>query len=185
MVEFAQRCTATNTNGEPCKRAAELGTPVCHYHGGKAPQTLKAADRREKEETAARAAALLGVPVDTDPHRALIEELRRSQGVVFWLEQQIQEQGKTGFTENTMSGEQPSIWYKLWTRERDRLSRVAVECAKAGVAERRVAMVEENGRQLAQFARGLLHELQIPLDEHVTDVVRKQLAALPTIIDIE
>ena len=183
MVEFAQRCNATNRDGSPCKRSAELGTPVCHYHGGKAPQTLDVADRRQQEENAARAAALLGVPINTDPETALLEELRRAQGLVSWLQQQVEDAGLDGITDYT--GERPSVWYRLWTRERDRLAKVAVECAKAGVAERRVALVEENGRQLAQFARGLLHELQIPLDEHVLGIVRNQLTALPTTIDIE
>ena len=179
MVEFKKRCNATNRAGEPCRRAAELDTDVCHYHGGKAPQTLQAAERRVKEEKASRAAALLGLPINVDPHSALLEELHRAAGLVTWLQAQIEAQGIENVTEHTLSGERPSVWYRLWTRERDRLARVAVECAKAGVEERRVSIVEENARQMSQLIRAILHELQIPIDEHVSGIVRNQLALLP------
>jgi len=41
------QCTATSKqSGERCKQAAKLGGKVCHYHGGNAPQTVKANARR-------------------------------------------------------------------------------------------------------------------------------------------
>lgn len=179
MSDFEKRCNATNRQGEPCKRAAELGTDVCHWHGGKAPQTLAVAEKRQKEERAARAAELLGLPIDIDPHSALLEELRRVAGLVAWLQGQIEAQGVDRITEATIQGRKPSVWYRMWMNERDRLTKVATECAKAGVEERRVSIVEENARQMSQLIRAVLHELQIPIDEHVSGIVRNQLALLP------
>jgi len=40
------RCTAHARTGQQCKRSAMLGTTVCDFHGGKAPQVLAAARRR-------------------------------------------------------------------------------------------------------------------------------------------
>jgi hypothetical protein len=45
-VRPAVRCSARRSNGHPCKNYAMLGGRVCHAHGGRAPQTRKAAQRR-------------------------------------------------------------------------------------------------------------------------------------------
>jgi hypothetical protein len=178
MVEYLQRCNATNREGDPCKRSAELGTPVCYFHGGKAPQTLAVADRKKKEQSAARIVEILGLPRDIDPHEALIEELSRSAGNVAWLQSVLNDQGMDALTESTMGGRKTSVWYRMWTAERDRLTKVSAECARAGVQERRVSVIEENARQMSQLVRGILHELQIPIDEHVSKVVSDQFAIL-------
>ena len=186
MVDFAKRCVATNRKGEPCKRSAELGTDVCHWHGGKAPQTLNVAQKRQQEEKLARAAALLGLPIEVDPHTALVEELRRAAGNVAWLQGQVEERGIEGMVEHSdQYGGRPSVWYLMWTQERERLRAVSVECAKVGVEERRVSIVTENARQMSQMIRSILHALDIAIDERVSDIVKTQLMLGASVVHAE
>lgn len=46
LGETSRRCTATNRQGERCKRAPIVGGFVCALHGGKAPQVAGAARAR-------------------------------------------------------------------------------------------------------------------------------------------
>ena len=46
---IARQCTATNRVGIRCAKSAMLGQQICHIHGGKAPQNLRAARKRMLE----------------------------------------------------------------------------------------------------------------------------------------
>lgn len=46
---FAAKCTAHNRQGQQCQHWAIHGGNVCRWHGGAAPQTAAAAQRRIKE----------------------------------------------------------------------------------------------------------------------------------------
>lgn len=171
-------CSATNREGEPCKRMAEHGTAVCHYHGAKAPQVHNKGIERQKEEKAARAAQLLGIPVEIDPHSALLNELHRTAGLVEWVQEQIHNDQNAMVT-NQDGTKQLTPWFRLWQQERDRLTKVAESCARAGVEERRVAIIEDQGRLMSQLLRAVLSELGVPLDDETTRVVRRHLSYLP------
>ena len=171
-------CNATNREGDPCKREAEHGTAVCHYHGAKAPQVMAKGNERIQEQKAARAAQLLGIPVEIDPHSALLNELHRTAGLVEWVQKQIHNDNSAMTTDNN-GNKQLTPWFRLWQQERDRLTKVAESCARAGVEERRVAIIEDQGRLMSQLLRAVLSELGVPLDDSTTRVVRRHLAHLP------
>ena len=171
-------CGATNRAGEPCKRLAEHGTSVCHFHGAKAPQVAAKGEERLAEQKAQRAAQLLGIPIEIDPHSALLNELHRTAGLVQFLAEQI-ENDRSVMKVDSNGNRQATEWFRLWQQERDRLVKVADTCARAGVEERRVALIEDQGRLMSQLLRAVLSELGVPLDDTTTRVVRRHLALLP------
>jgi hypothetical protein len=155
---------------------AEHGTTVCHYHGAKAPQVRAKGEERLQQERARRAAELLGIPTEIDPHSALLQELHRSVGVVEWLAKQVQQAGTVLYVdEDGNEKNKTNVWFREWQRERDRAAKVAESCARAGVEERRVAIVEDQGRLMSQLLRAVLSDLGVPLDDATTRVVRRHL----------
>ncbi len=91
------RCGQTHTGctghkrgtGQPCRKPCRPGE-VCTHHGGRAPQVHAAQERRRAEQKAAAMVATLGLPVDTTPTEALLEEVRWTAGHVQWLRQRVQ-----------------------------------------------------------------------------------------------
>lgn len=124
-------------------------------------------------------AELLGIPIIVDPHTALLDELHKTAGLVEWLKDNIQHQGQI------VNGETTTIWMKLYQQERDRLTNVAEKCARAGVEERRVALVEDQARLVAQLLRSVLVELGVPLDDDTTRVVRRHIELMPVMAEME
>lgn len=52
-IDHMPKCTAKRQDGQPCSKNRMRGQLVCATHGGKAPQNLAAARRREAEAIAA------------------------------------------------------------------------------------------------------------------------------------
>lgn len=81
--------------GKTCELAPAEGAKRCWRHGGKAPQVQAAAERRVAEaaarETMARAVRTLGLPIDIDPGKALLDEIHWTAGHVAWLRDKVQE----------------------------------------------------------------------------------------------
>ena len=133
-------------------------------------------EQRMMEERAQKALQLLGMPREVDPHTALLEELHRTVGLVEWLAKQIHGEGTALATnEDGTPTQKASVWFRLWQQERDRAAKVAESCARAGVEERRVAIVEDQGRLMTQLLRAVLNDLGVPLDDKTTRVVRRHL----------
>lgn len=177
-MDDSRRCTATaKSTGERCRKAAIRGGTVCGTHGGSAPQTKAAAQRRLEEQAAAQAVTKYGLPRHVDPHDALLEEVHRTAGAVSWLGQIVStatdDRGK--LVESTMFGLQPSVWLKLYQQERDRLRQVAKTAIDAGIAERQVRLAEQQGELIAQVIRGILEDLGVADRPEVPTVVRRHL----------
>lgn len=88
-------CGARKRNGDPCGASPIKGGKRCVRHGGKAPQVLAAAARRlaeaEAKETMVKAVRTLGLPIDIDPGKALLDEIHWTAGHVAWLRDKVQE----------------------------------------------------------------------------------------------
>ncbi|WP_370297500.1 HGGxSTG domain-containing protein [Cellulomonas sp. HD19AZ1] len=56
------RCTAHTRRGAHCGQPRMAGQRVCRLHGGKSPQALAGAERRQGEERARRALGSFGAP---------------------------------------------------------------------------------------------------------------------------
>lgn len=178
-----------------CKRTAGAGTPHkgrgrCSRHGG----STKLAQRGADKEVAAELVQVYGLPVKVDPHSALLEELERTAGHVSWLFIKVQETAGTEDGEGLVgpvgqegpsesggwhhASVEPSVWLRLYQEERKHLVKVAADCIKAGIEERRVRIAEAQGMLIARAIQGILLDLGVADDPRAPEIVRKHLTAL-------
>lgn len=174
---------------EYCQRPPGWGTDHpgigrCKWHGGAAPNYAKKAQELE----AAKAVQLYGLPVDIDPHIALLDELARTHGHVLWLRQRVGEiqhstvtatsmVGPVGGGPEAIPGYEPNVWIRMYNEERDRLTKVAATCIKAGIAERQMKLAEWQGQAMATVLKNVLTRLEVIDHPDARQVVREELAA--------
>lgn len=181
-------CGATKRSGGPCTRPAgwgtsHAGTGACKLHSGSTPNGIKAAAKQQ----AAKAVAVYGLPVEVDPHTALLDELHRTAGHVAWLGDLISsgrmtaEQNPTSrvrkvrLDQGTLAGDIPLVWVSLYREERLHLARVAKTCIDVGIEERRVRVAEQTGQLLAGVIRGVLTDLGVADHPEAPAIVRRHL----------
>lgn len=193
-------CGAKNKSGEPCGLGPVPGAKRCGRHGGKAPQVKAAAERRLAEQAAVKqmetAVRTLGLPVDIDPGKALLDEIHWTAGHVAWLREKVQELeaeqlvwgkekhedgvGPQGVVDVTTEKAGPSVWYELYMKERDHLAKVCALALKAGIEERKVKLAESQGALVADVIRRILSALGLSPEQQalVPQVVPAELRAL-------
>lgn len=197
-----EKCIATNRNGDRCGKWPMKGSKVCRAHGGAAPQVKAAAARRLETAKAEAAAVTFGLPVEVDPHSALLGEVHRAAGVVAWLTLQVRELGadevvwgRTKEVEGHSSGEHGGDyssteegaavhqWVQLLGQWSDRLVRVAKAAIDAGVSERLVKLEEERGRLIADLLARVIDDPDAGLSpdqrQGLRVVAARHLRALP------
>lgn len=121
-----------------------------------------------------RVGSMYGDPIEVDPHEALLGEVRRSAGHVRWLGELIgrfesiddlkQFSGVNRGTEADdviFTWERPAVWVQMYQDERSHLAKVSKMAIDAGVAERVVAVAEEQGQIMAQGIQLLLDGLKL------------------------
>jgi hypothetical protein len=178
------RCNATTRAGGKCGQVAGwgcgdlVGVPGarCKLHGGMSPSGRKAGERHAAEQ----AVATFGLPRDVDPHRALREELSRTNGHVLWLADLIAGLESADGLKQFALGEgamweRPSVWYQLYAAERAHLVKVSEAAIKAGIAEREVRIAEEQGQQIAKVIRGVLDDVGVIPTADLPGIVRRHL----------
>lgn len=194
-------CGAKTRKGTPCEQPAGFGTQHpgvgrCRFHGGASPQ----AELSGQVFLARREAAVMGVPLDIEPHNAILECIRIAAGEVQYASDRIAELepeqavvpmtstltrpldlGKEGEsildTVQEIKVEQPAlhIWIVARRQAMDRLVQYSAVAIKAGIEERRVKLAESQGQLLVQVIRGVLQELGVLNRPEVPAIVRRQL----------
>ena len=193
-------CTSKTRDGDRCKNPPLPGQDVCRMHGGSSPQARAAAQRRLQTAAAQAAAHRLGVPIETSPQQALLDEVHRAAGMVAYYGQKVREladddakklvhgitkvETREGFQAGITKAAEPAVnvWLKLWNEERDRLTAVSVAAMRAGIEERRVLLAEQQGAMIAGAIRRILDRLNLTPDQRVLvgEIVPAELRALTT-----
>jgi hypothetical protein len=197
---MTETCGAKKRDGNPCGAAPIKGGKRCVRHGGRAPQVQAAAARRvaeaEAKEQMTKAVRTLGLPVDVDPGKALLDEIHWTAGHVAWLREKVQELeaeelvwGKTqhddgvgpqGVVDVTTEKAAPSVWYDLYLKEREHLAKVCALALRAGIEDRRVKLAENQGLLVADVIRSILNALGLTPEQQslVPEIVPRELRAL-------
>lgn len=198
-----RRCWGRSKNtGSQCNANAMTGQNVCRFHGGAAPHSRKAAEKRVAEERVRRFVETYGRKIETTATEALLDEVQWTAGHVTWLRERVQEIESEavvaaadrehplvwGVTKEKSGGEDrgtteeaaPNVWLKLYQQERSHLVKVCEVAIRAGIEERRVRLAEAQGALIAQAIRAILGELQLTPDQQarVPDIVPRHLRAL-------
>lgn len=180
-----QKCGAKARSGNPCGRPAGWGTSHpgtgrCKMHAGSTPTGIKAA----QNEMATVAVKTYGLPVEVDPHEALLDELHRTAGHVAWLAMKVQGledeklHGPVGGGEHSHAREEPHVWVRLYQEERVHLGRIAKTCIEVGIEERRVRLAERMGELFAAALGRILEQLGVADHPDAPKVVRRELQVL-------
>jgi hypothetical protein len=144
-----RRCQArSKQSGEQCKRYAIAGGTVCTMHGGKSPAVRAAAEERLLVAAADRVVADLWVGLDqATPVKDPVASLERLAGA---LEQLVDETGRQVSTMKNLAGgghlTQLRAEVTLFDRALDRLSRVLVDMARLGIAEKHIELEQQRAQ---------------------------------------
>jgi hypothetical protein len=133
-----ERCIATARTGQRCGQPAMVNQRVCRYHGGSAPQSLRAAARRAREAEARKVLAMRGVREIRDPYDALTK--LASQAVAF--SDLCSEALEEGYGDPV----EVASWLAL-------ASRITGDLCKLGVPEKRRQLAERDGELLERVVR--------------------------------
>ena len=191
-------CGAKKRQGEGCcTRPAGWGTDhagegSCKLHGGSTPTVSKGALDRLHERQVREMADTYGLPVDTTPEQAILDEVRRTAGHVRWLEEQVHAltRGELtwGITKVKEGGDDagvteeavPHALLRLYQAERAHLVKVCAEAIRCGIEERRVRLAESQGNLVAEALRRILEDLRLSPEQQarVAQVVPQRLREL-------
>jgi len=143
-----------------------------------------------------RAVTTLGLPIDVDPGKALLDEIHWTAGHVAWLRSKVQELqdseltwgrtqtdtgvGPQGPVDTVTEKAAPNTWYQLYMAEREHLAKVCSLALRAGIEERKVKLAESQGLLVADVIRRILGALGLTPAQQllVPEIVPRELRAL-------
>lgn len=183
----------SGVEGDTCNNPAGYGTEHpgfgrCKRHFGSTPGPARGAFREM--------VAAMGDPLYVEPAQALVNEIARANGHVYWLSQKIaafkfpeviDEDGVGPDPEKFLSPNQMS-WYKIYLEERRHLVDVSAIAIKAGMADRALRLAEREGEMMALAIQRILDRLgltdaQLDMVPDVVPDVLRQLTAEPPAIE--
>ncbi|MEO5317609.1 hypothetical protein PV761_03310 [Arthrobacter sp. CC3] len=144
----------------------------------------------------ARSVVTLGLPVDIDPAKALLDEIAWSHAHVQWLRGKVQELkagelvwgvtqtdqgvGPQGMVDMTTEKSAPNVWYQMYLTEREHLVKVSAAALRAGIEERRIKIAEDQGNLVAAVLQRILAALNLSPEQwaEVPTIVPRELRAL-------
>lgn len=141
---------------QPCRRPKGWGTDhpgsgTCKDHFGTTPNHKAAA----AQEAAAKALEKMGVPIPADPAQALLEQVWEALGNVAFLRAQVQALEADVFTAAGRA------IVRTYDQERDRLARICKLALDAGVAERDIALREQQADAIVLVVTRVLDSLEL------------------------
>ena len=156
VLDDNRLCGAQTRSGGACRRPAGWGTGhvgagTCKLHSGRS-RSGEVAGRRALARRLLADLGVLGVPVATDPVSALEGLLDEANGNVIALRDLVRSldcgtsDGKDTETLVSRFGRHPFV--EMYDAERDRLGKIAKECAALGLEERRIHVAERESRAL-------------------------------------
>lgn len=188
-MEICARTAGANTD--------HLGHGYCDYHTVQAEKEMAPGKRgmtmqvQEAKKIAYANASFFGERVPTDPHMALMEEISRTASIVRWIESHMVElRDEDGMTEDAIltqfskqNGWVEGVWMTLYRQEREHLVRTCTAAIKAGVAERRVQIAEQQGQLIVAMMMAFLHDPELGLSAQQIQVgpsiIRRHMLELP------
>ena len=190
-------CGAKKRGGGTCKRPAGWGTNHvgagrCKNHTGSTPSGQVSG----LVELARPRAGTMGIPIDIDPHDAILECIRIAAGEVKYASDQIAELEEAEAvgpvqTSRPLKEEKGAenreiyvtefgppalhIWIKVRHEAMDRLAKYSKAALDAGIAERQVKVAEAQALLMAEAVRGILEDLGVANHPKAPKIVRSHL----------
>jgi hypothetical protein len=188
----------------PCKHWPMHGQTICQTHGGKGRNRAVAERQWRKEREvvkemsrAERAIKTFGLPVETTPQQALLDEIARTAGHVKWLgdmignldpdeatwgrtlEEHTEGTGEMATEDTpgidltkTVRAARPAVWYQLYQQERAHLVHVAKVAIQCNISERQIQMAEEQGHMIATVLRNVIESPELELSVTQVQIAR-------------
>ncbi len=146
--------------GEPCQHQAGWGTPhlgygMCKMHGG----STTAHRIRASKLQAAELPILMGMPLETEPHDALMQAVWLMAGSVEYAGHRVALLSTEAELEAGTPSEDARYWLGVRRACVEDLAKYAKMAIDAGVSERQVAVAEKMGSAVGQMLRDVLAEL--------------------------
>lgn len=173
-----------NTNyTEPCGLVPVNGTGLCRKHGGRAPQAMAAAKRRNDKLDGIRGLVKMGHKVDMGTQvDALMALFKMSAEIVDKLTADVLELDSWVVEETDRLGAHklavnPTV--TLWGEERDRLTHMGIQLTKIGIDVKRLQLEEAQNAQIVDLLKRVL--TRAGLDPNAVEVrswVREELDAI-------
>ena len=187
MSIAVRTCSAhSSRTGEPCQHAPMIGQTVCRSHGGKAPAALRKASERQQIAKAQQTAAAMVVRfegnVNGDPLHELLRMVKQAamteRAYAHLIEYETGGKLLTAVDYGKAGGirEEPHPYLKLWTEERDRLSKFAKAALDAGVSTRLVELAEDEARATADLLLAVITDVTVAMPAEQQQRVRIAMA---------
>jgi len=163
-VSAPPRCGAKTRAGHPCGEWAMKGQTRCRLHGGKTPNSLKAAKRRLDEAAAVTAVRKAGVSLEAvaDPVQLLRELASEAVALKEFFQSRLEALEELRYQAG--AGEQLRAEVALYERALDRAERFAHDLAKLNLGERRVQLDEAKVVLIAAVLQRVLEAPELALD---------------------